>query len=192
MRGEHLTEVEIKLVVEDPSAVRRRLRQLSARAIRSVTLVDTYFELPWRPPGEGEMRLREVVRGDAHHELTLKGPPDADGDSRQEITTKISIPDAMAGILEMVGAVVPARIEKTRDEFSLDGVPVCLDDVAGLGYFVEIGAPVAQSEVASMKLRIRRVAEDLELDSESREQRSYLELTLLSMESEVDSPGDSK
>jgi predicted adenylyl cyclase CyaB len=175
-----MIEVETKIAISDPRALIERLRRLQATEERSVFLVDTYYNLPWAPLGKSVLRLRETMEGDSQAELTFKGPPSdvGEADARQEISTEVTDPVALGRILGTVGATVLARIEKRRVEFLLEGVPVYVDDVVGLGHFVETGGPVPACQIASMQRRIADVVGRLGLDGAGRIRKSYLELAL--------------
>ncbi len=183
-------EVEQKFPVEDAAALERRLRQLGARdaTAGAIEQVDRYFNHPSRDFARTDeaLRLRQV--GEANF-VTYKGPKiDPTTKTRREIELPLAGgPDAAnqyAELLNALGFHSAAEVRKTRRllEIPWEGctIEVALDDVAGLGAFVELelsaeGAADG-SEVQAAKARIASLATALKLDRSER--RSYLELLL--------------
>ena len=136
-------EVEAKVRVEDPALVEDRLRRLGAEYLGSTVEEDIYFNYRERACGdfaESDEALR-IRRDDEGCELTYKGPRASPTlKSRLEISVRVSSCDDLVEILERIGFVASARVVKRRKTYWLEGVKVNLDDVEGLGVFVEIEA----------------------------------------------------
>src|SRR5262249_42976044 len=83
-------------------------------------------------------------------------------------------------VLLALGFHCAGEVRKTRRQLHLDWqartVEVALDDVVGLGHFVELELAAVQSEIDSAKQIIASLAAQLGLANSER--RSYLELLL--------------
>jgi adenylate cyclase class 2 len=143
---------------------------------------DTYYNHPCRDFRETDEALRiRVKRFDGHFEafLTYKGPKiDENSKTRREIEVEITDPDKHAEILKNLGFVEVLTVEKKREKYYVEkGVVVTLDDVDGLGKFIEIEAMTEdEKEVPELVEKLRKIL--LELGVKRFERRSYLELLL--------------
>ena len=177
-------EVEQKFRVEDTTAVESRLRELGARSGGVIEQVDRYFNHPARDFAQTDeaLRLRQV--GDANF-ITYKGPKlDPTTKTRREI--ELSLPPGpdesgrFAELLTALGFRPVAEVRKTRGLMHVDWhghtVEVALDDVAGLGRFVELELAADENELAAAQACISSLAAALGLQQSER--RSYLELLL--------------
>jgi adenylate cyclase class 2 len=127
--------------------------------------------------------------------LTYKGPKlDATTKSRREIELELPpgqqpAADATA-MLEALGFRRVACVRKRRVHSTLRWqgklVEVCLDDVQGLGDFVELELLATDEELAAARDAITSLAGRLELSNSER--RSYLELLLAQGQGSVAAP----
>jgi adenylate cyclase, class 2 len=84
--------------------------------------------------------------------LTYKGPLQRDGfKKRQEIEVPVGDGEALAQILGALGYRQVIVVDKVRRAWKQGGCVVGLDDVTGLGTFVEIEGPDDQAIVAVQK-----------------------------------------
>jgi adenylate cyclase class 2 len=149
-------EIEIKLPCEDLDAVRGKLRKLGAtpRTPLHFESNDMYDDSAGRIAGSGRaLRLR---RAGAAAFLTFKGPARFEGGVkvREERETLVSDLEETAAILAALGLAPRFRYEKRREDWTLEGCAVALDETP-IGGFVEIeGDPPA----------IRRAVSVLSLD----------------------------
>jgi len=172
-------EVEVKGYADDEifQKVRERFE-----LIRREYHEDTYFQHPCRNFAETDEALRiRVRRFNGHFEsfLTYKGPKmDPNSKTRKEIEVPISDPDRHEEILLNLGFREVLTVEKVREKYYVDkGVIIALDDVEGLGKFIEIEALVGNGEnIEEIVERLRRILRDLGV--RRFERRSYLELLL--------------
>ena len=174
-------EVEAKIVIDSCSeleGIAAKLRELGARFEGEVVEEDTYYQHPCRDFAftDEALRLRVTVNG---VELTYKGPKRVVGGAkeREEYTVRVDNGAFMARILERLGFKPVATVRKRRRYYSLPGLAVVsLDEVEGLGCFVEIeyrgGGPGRAAET------IDAIAARLGIASKPRTVKSYLELLL--------------
>ncbi|MFB6156252.1 MAG: class IV adenylate cyclase [Haloferacaceae archaeon] len=174
-------EVEVK-VPASHGPVRERLTATDATRVGTVTQRDTYFDAPHRDfaATDEALRVRRVRRdGDDGARLTYKGPLVADaGKTREEHETEVGDPGEAAAVLEGLGFEPAAVVEKRRERWRLDGYEVVLDDVTGLGEFVEVEREVPEEDVPSAHDGAEAVLRDLGLDPADAVTTSYLGLLL--------------
>ncbi|ASJ06817.1 class IV adenylate cyclase [Thermococcus pacificus] len=174
-----MIEIEVKGYADDK--IFERVRE-DFELIRREYHEDTYFQHPCRDFTETDEALRiRVRRFNGHFEafLTYKGPKiDPNSKTRREIEVPISDPDKHSEILSRLGFQEVLTVEKVREKYYVDkGIIIALDEVEGLGKFIEIEA-LAENERAVEETveRLRGILK--ELGVERFERRSYLELLL--------------
>ncbi len=179
-----MLEVEMKFPVRDFATVESRLAEANARRISTRQDVDQYFNAPDRDFARTDEALRIRRIGSANF-VTYKGPK---RDTQTKTRTEIEVPlaegaataEAFAKLLTHLGYRPVAVVQKQRRIYHLErgtfSLEVSLDQVQGLGHFVEI-------EILAPKERLedaRRVVQELAtaLGLTTSERRSYLELLL--------------
>ena len=176
-------EVEVKFRVADLADCERRLRERGAQPGRTVTQHDRYFNHPQRDFANTDEALRvRQVAGETR--LTYKGPRiDRETKTREEIELPVGEGKRgaaeLATVLQRLGFSLAGEVQKRRREFHLAGhgrpVAVALDEVEGLGCFVELEAVADSVEsVPQARSRVLELASDLGFGAS--ETRSYLEL----------------
>lgn len=135
-------ETELKIPVEDLSAVRSTLAGLDARLItESSRETNLLLDTENRDLSDRGcvLRLRRYGSG---HVLTFKGPSSYDGPIkvRPEYELEIESVEKMIPVLEALGFSVAARYEKDREIWNLGDVVVVLDHTP-MGDFVEVEGP---------------------------------------------------
>ncbi len=145
-------EIEIKFRAKDFAAVRRALKACGAKYVSTVDQTDTFFDTPEATllaAGSGlRVRRTRVLRSaggqaDTRPLVTFKGPvkPGSRAKIRREIQTRCDQPGAMEDILRALGMHSALTVEKRRASYKFGRCTVELDEVAGLGRFVEIEGP---------------------------------------------------
>ncbi|NHX36194.1 MULTISPECIES: class IV adenylate cyclase [Halolamina] len=180
-------EVELK-VEADHARVRSALEAAGAAPVDYVRQVDTYYDAPHREFAETDeaLRLREETELDGDGQpvetttkMTYKGPlVEQASKTREEHETAVDDPDAAAGILDGLGFEPAATVAKERERFELDGYTVTLDQVEGLGSFVEVDREGAESEIERLRAGAQALLRDLGLDPADQIRTSYLGLLL--------------
>ncbi|MFA5181632.1 MAG: class IV adenylate cyclase [Syntrophales bacterium] len=133
-----MLEIEIKAVLADPGTMKELLMQVGAVAGPVLQERDLYYQHPSRDFGQTNEALRlRVTNG--HGRITYKGPRMAGtAKIRFEAETEIGDYETMKSILERLDFHPAGMVEKKRTVFYLEGATVCLDDVVGLGTFIEL------------------------------------------------------
>lgn len=177
-------EVELKYRVPDLAAFSRRLADLKAHPSSAAEEADLYFAHPSRDFARTDEALRLRRKGEANY-ITYKGPKiDATTKTRREIELPLGAGgDAFRSwkaLLEAIGFRPVAEVRKSRRKASAEwqgrSVEVSLDDVQGVGTYVEFELVVDETDLEAAKACITSLAESLGLAQGER--RSYLELLL--------------
>lgn len=177
-------EVEQKFRVADPAAVERGLAALGAEFGAAVAQVDRYYAHPSRDFAATDEALRIRSVGGANF-VTYKGPKiDSITKTRREIELPLEAGAAgankFATLLEALGFRFVAEVRKQRRAGSLAWrqreVHAALDEVIGLGAFVELETTADEAALAAARECISSLSQHLGLSHGER--RSYLELLL--------------
>lgn len=176
-----MLEVEAKVAVEDPDALRKALHGLGAAAVPAVVEVDVFFTHDTRDlvAADETLRLRGPVAeagGAKVFELTHKGPRQAGAyKAREERSVRLA--DDPTDLLAALGFRPSARLRKTRHRFRLAALEVTLDHVEGLGWFAEVEA-LGGEDPRSGEAAVQAALRELGLADRPRVDRSYVELAL--------------
>lgn len=177
-------EIEQKYPVDDLRQLRHSLEALGATFEPPVNQVDLYFRHPSRDFAQTDeaLRLRRVGEENC---ITYKGPKiDAQTKTRRELELSMepgqSDFDKWAELLEILGFRRVRDVSKERIPGKVtweDGeVHLALDQVAGLGTFLELEILADENELNPAKKRLESLARKLGL--EQSERRGYLDLLL--------------
>jgi adenylate cyclase class 2 len=145
-------ETEVKFKVADFAAVRRRLRRAAATYLATALQTDAYFDTPDRALRREDrgLRIRSVrhlrsaaPREDARPLVTYKGPGNGSRRAkvRREVQTRVDDANAAAEILAACGLEMTVSVQKRRASYRLGDCRVELDELPGIGRFVEIEGP---------------------------------------------------
>ncbi len=170
-------EVEVKAEVEEDLG--ERIEKAGGKRLREVFQEDVYFRHPCRDFAERDEALRLRREGESYT-LTFKGRRvGAGAKMREEIEVSLQDPEGAVSLLERLGFEKAFVIRKRRREFLVEGVLVSLDDVEGLGRFVEMEVLMkgdSPEEAERLKDRLLRVSEMLGIDKSRLTTESYLEM----------------
>ncbi|QDU87861.1 CYTH domain protein [Pirellulimonas nuda] len=175
-----MLEVEVKYRLTDTGALVERLLTLGAQAKSPMAQSDLYFSHPARDFAQTDEALRvRSVGGESV--ATYKGAKiDTHTKTRREIETHLTDAPAFVQMLEALGFARVATVTKCRQPFLLarEGrtLEVSIDDVEGLGHFVEIEAMAQPADLQEARRCVTAAAESLGL--EHGERRGYLEMLL--------------
>ena len=127
------------------------------------------------------LRLRSVWNlpdGPRENLLTYKGPKlDQVSNARMEYETAVSDGETAEKLLEALGYQTFAVVEKIRRTYRLADVSLCLDEVNGLGNFLELEILVQTEDCREAAVnRLLALLDRLEIPQDRLSRRSYLEL----------------
>lgn len=177
-------EVELKFPVEDIAITAAQLSALGAEVTPAQEERDLYYAHPVRNFAQTDEALRIRQKGGQCF-LTYKGPKiDPHTKTRQEIDLQLPAgPETFAAwdeLLQALGFRPVAEVRKQRRKAFLSWqgrrVEISLDEVAELGFFVELELMSDPAGLDSARSALLALAEQLGLRQSER--RSYLELLL--------------
>lgn len=180
---------EIELKAQYDSSKRPELEQyLKEQGFQEVccfTQQDEYFNHPERDfrTTDEALRLRREQHDDAVHCcLAYKGPNTSGiGQSRRELETRVEDEQKMRQILQALGFQSVAEVKKRRKEYKKEDLTVCLDELDGLGSYVEIEVVLPETETGSESAtenRLREFLSELSFIRPAIEPLTYLELVM--------------
>ena len=169
-----MLEIEIKAILADPGSIKKLLRKIGAVAGPILQETDYYYQHPSRDFGQTNEALRLRMTNDQCR-VTYKGPRlPGQAKIRFEAETDIGDYAVMKIILEKLGFRQVGVVEKKRAVFHLEGATVCLDEVVGLGNYVELEKMGEDKEVIEQEL----LALAKRLNIREFESRTYLAMIL--------------
>ncbi|MEM1645288.1 MAG: class IV adenylate cyclase [Ignisphaera sp.] len=141
-----LEEFEVKVPVENLELIEFKLKKLGATLVGYKEEQDYYIDT--RPcvdlaSVDSALRLRiskDIQTGWTRYELTFKGPREKHDFAkiRKELTVEIADAMVMLDILKILGFKVLAIVSKKRKIYKGGNYRIYLDEVNGLGKFVEV------------------------------------------------------
>ena len=170
-----MLEVEAKAHLPEPERAITSILELGGREIYFTIQRDTYYRHPGRDFAQTDEALR-IREEEGRSFITYKGPKlDAQTKSREELEVPLVDPKDLGMLLLRLGFEPVAVVEKRRRAFLVGTLEVAVDEVKGLGYFLEVEAK-ACNDLEEGKARVLGLLDTLGLDRQER--RSYLELLL--------------
>ena len=169
------TEVEAKIRVETMGRVLTALKTHKGVRLRTENHEDAYFDNGSLFDYGHFLRLRrqtQTVIPTKSAYIIYKGSGETSGGikSSQERSSLIADPDAIEAILGILGCNKVFTVKKRRTIFALGNCKVALDDVDGIGQFVEVEGHDEQSIQNAIRL--------LGLGGVKAEEASYAELAM--------------
>jgi predicted adenylyl cyclase CyaB len=136
-------EIELKAVVDDLPARRRRVEAAGGRLVFEGRLEDRRYDMPDRALAMRDhvLRVRRYEgTGGASAELGFKGPTEyIDGfKQRGELAAPTPDPDALARILEELGYIVTRAIDRRIAQYELAGAVVRFEEYPKMDTLVEV------------------------------------------------------
>ncbi len=124
--------VEIKAKHSSPEEMRDLLQQKNAEYRGTDHQVDTYFKVK-----SGRLKLRE---GNIENNLIYYNRPDREGPKQSEIILYKTGQDSRLKDILVKSMEILVIVDKKREIYFIDNVKFHIDEVIGLGNFVEIEA----------------------------------------------------
>lgn len=177
-------EVEQKFRANSLSAIRERLAALGAKFAEPLDQADLYFSHPAKSFAETDEALR-LRRAGEQNCITYKGPKlDRQTKTRRELELPLASGqqafEQFAELLAALGFGEVATVRKRRESAQLlwqgQEIEVALDEVAGVGTFIELEIGTEETGLSAAKKAVLSLAAELGLTASER--RSYLELLL--------------
>jgi len=162
--------VEIKARVDDLEALRQRAEALSDMPVEVLHQVDTFYGVT-----RGRLKLR--VLGDERCELIYYERPDAiEAKASDYALVRSNDPGTFARILSAALAI-RGVVAKTRFLYLVGRTRIHIDEVDGLGSFMELEVVLDGSETVEAGTRIaENLMRDLGLENAERVAEAYIDL----------------
>jgi predicted adenylyl cyclase CyaB len=164
--------IELKAKAPDLKAVRDKLIQCEAKQIGVFHQVDTYYQVP-----KGRLKLREV-EGEVKAKLVYYDRENSAEPKKSSVfILEISHIKAFKQILNKI-MNTEAIVDKTREIYFYKGVQIHLDEVKGLGTFIEFERKTSASpkQQKKDKLLLEELREQLNISKRELERLSYSDL----------------
>ena len=169
--------IEVEMKVEAPhTEVEERLEQVGAERHGEKVQHDVYYSAPHRDFEETDEALRTRAEdGDVY--VTYKGPKlDRETKSRREIDLSVGNLEVADELLKALGFEEFGRVRKHRTKYVYGDYVVVLDDVEGLGEYVEVETVVEEDEFEEARDGAVEMLRRLQLDPADGVRESYLQL----------------
>jgi len=154
------TNIEIKARVRDPASLRALAEAITDTAARVIPQRDVFFDT-----AQGRLKLRIV--GSERAYLVYYERTNASGPRPSEYTvSEVSDPASMEHILS-AALQVRGEVRKVRTLYMVGHTRIHLDEVDGLGHFVELEAVLGPNQTAAQG---RAMVDDLMARLEIHEQ----------------------
>lgn len=164
------SNIEIKARVADPARKRELAARLAGTAPTTLRQEDTFF-----PCTQGRLKLRQLSEG--HGELIAYQRADVSGTKQSDYV--LARTDAPAELRAVLASALGAGtvVTKTRLLYLVGQTRVHLDEVAGLGSFLELEVVLADGQSPEEGHRIaRELMAALEVDDADLIDRAYADL----------------
>ena len=164
-----MINIEIKARYSDRDRAEQILSSLGAGPAGVFHQKDTYFNV-----ADGRLKLRQLAVDEG--QLIHYRRDDSSGPKRSDYEiSATSDPDALRSILnELLGTWI--EVEKTRQVWLWENVRIHLDDVVGLGQFVELEAVTEEQGVEESRERVETLMRALEIGPDQLIEGSYSDM----------------
>jgi predicted adenylyl cyclase CyaB len=156
-----MRNIEIKARCPDPEATGRLLEQRGLERVARMHQVDTYFVVP-----HGRLKLREM-EGEAAQLIQYARPDLLAAHASDYLIAPASDPSRLKEVLTRALGI-RVVVDKQRDLYLWEHTRIHLDEVAGLGSFLELETVItdqthdeAERECREVQAALRITEEDL-------------------------------
>ena len=139
-------EVEIKVKVDNIEEIKEKVSKIG-KLVKAIKQIDDYYIPVHRdffankPQPIEHLRIRtNPDKSVFEYTRTINIKADGDYDYAEEYETEISSPEELKKILEFLDFKKFVTVEKNREYWMCGGIEVALDEIKGLGTFVEAEA----------------------------------------------------
>jgi len=172
-----MIEVEIKVRIKNKDEIAERLKKLGFKFIKRKFQEDIYFngiDRDFRKTDEA-LRIRDE---DGTYYVTYKGPKiDKVSKTREEIEVKIDDKEKMRLIFKKLGFKEVRPIRKVREIYKKEDITASIDDVEGLGLFLELEKNIYNINEKDEALKeLMETLKALNISKDNTIRKSYLEL----------------
>ena len=170
-------EIEIQIIIKNPIEVERKIKEIG-KFIEVQKQVDKYFVPPHRdffakePPIEYLRIRQEKGKNHLNYSFCHFGKNNWLGET-DEYETRIEKPKIVEEIFKKIGLIHKVTVIKTRKYFKCGDFEVTLDNVRGLGDFMEIEAKKNFGSVKKTKNACLNFLKNLNIEYKFKSQAGY-------------------
>lgn len=168
-------EIEVKAKLNNPEEVIAKLKELGCVISEPVTQHDAIFvdenygAFDEFQPDKNLLRIRETG---GKFILTLKQPKSNEQDAIEH-ETEIQDPAEMKEILKYMGLHEAVQVHKKRSKAHHNDWEICLDEVEGLGSFIEVEKIADDPDVEAVQNELFNFLKTLGIKDEDRVTSGY-------------------
>jgi adenylate cyclase class 2 len=163
--------IEFKARCRDHACIRAILKQKNARFVGHDHQIDSYFHVP-----QGRLKLRE---GDIENALVFYDRPNQTGPKQSDVTlSKVPVGSDVKAVLNKALGLMTV-VDKRREIYFVENVKIHLDQVEGLGEFVEVEAIGGANEVEKLSQQCEAFLTEFGIMQEDLLEGSYSDLLVL-------------
>ncbi len=132
-----MREIEIKALIVDKQQLLDAIVRAGVRLSAPIKQHDVVYSQPGvadNAPGSIWLRIR--TENDEHTIFTLKQQHKGGLDSIEH-ETEVENAEEMTAIISLLGFELYSDLTKTRQKAQYEGIEICVDDVEGLGVYIE-------------------------------------------------------
>lgn len=145
-----MIEVEVKAHAPNLDEIEEKVVQIGACRMREEYQEDVYFNAPHRDFAQTDeaLRIRKIKSGNSEEIfITYKGAKmDKISKTRKEIEVAVEDPLKVADIFQNLSFRPVATVRKNRIIYTMGELIITLDEVQGVGSFVEIEKETEEGE----------------------------------------------
>lgn len=184
-RGENKMEIEIKIRVGDVKSLKKKLSESGVIFKERVENIDRYFTPKHKDflATKECLRIRTILSKDSNSILTYKPPTTAKMKKaefiwKDEIEVEVKNCEDLIRVLNYLGCKQLVTVYKTREKFQLNGFTLTIDNVRGLGFFMEI-EKLSNDNVSDVKKNMWKILKQLGFSKKDVEPTNYRDLVLM-------------
>ncbi len=177
-----MQNIEIKTILRDPSAMEAKLASLGASREWQHVQRDLFFNVP-----VGWLKLREV-EGQPGELIAYVREPGRHARASDYDIARIDDVDGLTEVLDR-SLGLKGVVEKTRTLYTHRHTRIHLDDVRGLGSFLELETVIRGISLPQARAEAREMIQLLELDKADFIEKPYMQQLLELTETVVIDPG---
>jgi predicted adenylyl cyclase CyaB len=166
----HHSIIEFKARCADHARIREILRTKNARFVGSDHQIDTYFHVP-----QGRLKLRE---GDIENSLIFYSRPHQAGPKQSDVTMSAVTPNSDLRVVLSRALGVRVAVDKHREIYFVENVKIHLDQVEGLGQFIEVEAIGKPDEIAHLREQCERLQHEFGISDADLVDSSYSDMLM--------------
>ena len=168
-------EIEIRAKVDDLKKIEQRVIELGAEFVKQKKQVDVYYgEIDLIKKLGYSFLIRVRSEGDKKY-LTYKGAETKIDGVWEEYEFNIENDVTAKAMLSAMGLDKVIEVNKSRKEYKLENLTICLDDIADLGLFIEIES---QDDDDINKIKLNDFMKKLDITEDQIINKGYVTMLL--------------